>query len=65
MVAQLQGQFSLSNGHSQLKVMIKFLKKKKKFFILKYNQPAKYLECILPQKIIFWTNSYSSGNQNF
>lgn len=28
-VAQLQRQFSLSNGHSQLKVMIKFLKKKK------------------------------------
>lgn len=31
MVAQLQGQFPLSNGHSQLKVMIKFLQKM--FFI--------------------------------
>lgn len=34
MVAQLQGQFSPSNGHSQLKVMIKFLQKNVLYFEL-------------------------------
>lgn len=37
-VAELQGQFSLSNGHSQLKIMIKFLQKM--FFILNYQQQS-------------------------